>query len=443
MTVVAPAAAGVGLAAAKMKFFQRRDPYVKYFASKKRGVDGAPLNLNQPSVASACTVYGSAFSPPFRGKRFFVACTSEGCVAVWDVRPHSSSRDDGVTRPGSLAPLFSVRVGGESGPNSRVLYDLQFIEEDNTPLLVVSGDPGVVVYRWSDFEAAIDANSDGGTSVVMTPVATFQPHPSPATSYGELVEINSTAYSPSDGVLYGAAGDAFGCYQWDLASEKLLGTFGSGHRDYLHVVQTIPKHEGAGTRYVVTGGEDGNMGFWDGKERKLVEMIDLKVAMDKNKGLVTSNATSNSRSFGNTSTWSSGSNLWVSSMDMNGDWLAVGGGAETSGNSLGSRQGSGTSGFLTLWHLPTRTFTSGCVTRESVNSVVYNSPIDSLVSGGNEGRISLWEATTLARKGRAWSTPSATYTMSVDPESSIMVVGGSGGTLDCFVDRVKISQLHV
>ena len=76
MTVVAPAAAGVGLATAKRKFFQRRDPYVKYFQGKKRGVDGAPTN--QPSVASACTVYGSAFSPPFRKNSVRVS-RSEKC----------------------------------------------------------------------------------------------------------------------------------------------------------------------------------------------------------------------------------------------------------------------------------------------------------------------------------------------------------------------------
>lgn len=361
-----------------------------------------------------------------------------------------------------FTPSRSVRVVGETGSNNQILYDLQFIQTSNGHLLVVSGNPGILIYKWRDFEAAIDAREGGDTLskkpkcqdplriessshhplfVELQPIATFQPHPSPV-SFGESVEINCTSYSKSDGILFGAAGDMFGCYQWDLATEKLLGTFGcasrfdgGGHQDYLHVVKTIPETEGVGSHYLLTGGEDGNMGFWDGKNRKLIEMINVRNS-------VTSNTTPNSRSFTSNpaSPWNNGSNLWVSSMDTYGNWLAVCGGAENTISTLTSRSGPSSAGFMTLWHLPTRTFTAGCVTRENMNTVVYNSSLGCFVSGANEAMVDSWEPTTLTRSGRSWITPPATYTISVDSES--MVIGGIGSTLDSFVDRVKVSQLH-
>ena len=157
---------------------------------------------------------------------------------------------------------------------------------------MVSGDPGVLLYKWSDFEDAIDAVQDpkngdcngGGDfdgngvssdewKTKMHPIATFRPHPSPAACLGDIVEINCTSYDPCNNLLYGAAGDAFGCYQWELETQRLLGTLGGvgsgrfrggvgGHRDYLHVVKTISEKEEGGSiglRYVITGGEDGNM----------------------------------------------------------------------------------------------------------------------------------------------------------------------------------------
>ena len=349
---------------------------------------------------------------------------------------------------------------------NNVLYDLQFIETNNSEhLLVVSGDAGILMYNWSQFEEAISAAMDGNdvtsipkpkkvkcqdpvsptSSSNIKPVTTFKPHTS--TIFGNSVEINSTSYDKSNGILYGAAGNVFGCYQYDVASEKLLSTFGcasggvssGGHTDYLHVVKTIPESDGMGSRCVMTGGEDGKLGFWDGKERKLIEMMNIQSAMNKNKHLVTSDTTTNNRVFSSTNWNNSTSNTWVSSMATNGNWLAVCGGSENNS----SRSGPNSSGFMTLWHLPTRTFTSGRVTRENINAVVHNQSLDSFVTGGNEGRVSFWESTSVERSSRSWCSPPATYSLSIDPDSNNMIVGGIGGILDCFVDRVKTSQLCI
>lgn len=129
-------------------------------------------------------------------------------------------------------------------------------------------------------------------------------------------------------------------------------------------------------------------------------------------------------------------------MDTKDNWLAVCGGAESGNNNITGRSAPNSAGFVSLWHLPTRTFTSGCVTRESVNAVTYNDSLDCFVTGGNEGRVSFWSSSTMAREGRSWSTLAATYSMAVHPDTGMMVVGGSGNVLDCFVDRVKVSQLQ-
>ena len=166
--------------------------------------------------------------------------------------------------------------------------------------------------------------------------------------------------------------------------------------------------------------------------------------MDKNRQLVTGQ-TSNRGFLNNSSVWNNGSNLWISSIEHSGNWLAVAGGAEHGHNGITARSSSApaTSGFMTMWHLPTRSFSSGCVTRESINAIVYNPSLDLFVTGANEGRISYWESTSAKRVGWAWCSSSATYALSFSSEAGRLVAGGSGGVVDCFVDRVRISQLRV
>lgn len=136
-----------------------------------------------------------------------------------------------------------------------VLYDVQFIKEKD--LLIISGDPGILIYRWSDFQQSIleDQHSQQTVANNIQPICTFHPHPSPM----ETIEINSTSYDQTNNILYAAAGDGFGCYQWDLETMRLLGTFAGSnvgprcHSDYLHVVKVIKDRD------VITGGEDGKM----------------------------------------------------------------------------------------------------------------------------------------------------------------------------------------
>ena len=392
------------LAAAKRKFFQGNTQY-SY---------GGDNKSNKSRKSSSCTIYGSAFSPQQQGNTYLVACTSSGLICVWD------SKGGATTEP-------IIRVEAY-----KVLYDVQFIESSGDTLLVVSGDPGILVYKWSMFLNAMDDNYNDGNVVQLEPITKFKPHQSPS---DEPIEINCTSYSAVDGMLYGGAGDAFGCYQFDLQSEKLVGTFGGagnrckGHSDYLHDVLSIPIHN----NLVLTAGEDGAIALWDGKERKLIEMIDVQNTMNKNKHSVSWQIQQN-KGFGSTQP----NNLWVSSMESKGDWLAAVGGSE-SGNSLRSGPNLA-AGFMATWHLPTRTFNSGCVTRESYNAITYNQHLDSFVSGGNDGRVTFWDSATGACTGRSGCTSSSVYALSCNAASSMMTVGGTGGSLDCFTERVNASK---
>jgi hypothetical protein len=146
----------------------------------------------------------------------------------------------------------SVQVSSDNSTTDNALYNVEFINTDSE-LLLISGDPGILVYRWSDFEQSIQQiheNESSPATVDIHPVTSFHPHPSPL----ETIEINCTSYDPRSNVLYAAAGDGFGCYQWDMTSLTLLGTFGGRgvHSDYLHVVKVVDDR-------VITGGEDGKM----------------------------------------------------------------------------------------------------------------------------------------------------------------------------------------
>jgi hypothetical protein len=91
MTSIATQNQPRGLNDAKRKFFQCQNNYVKYHNKAS--------NDNTSSVSTSCTVYGSAYSPVCNNnKRYVVACTSDGCIVVWD--QHSTSNS------GALKPII-------------------------------------------------------------------------------------------------------------------------------------------------------------------------------------------------------------------------------------------------------------------------------------------------------------------------------------------------
>ena len=131
-----------------------------------------------------------------------------------------------------------------------VLCGVEFVDVGTTPVdedgprFVTCGDDGIFVFRWSDVCLRIRADcpsssTNNNEDVMMirdlTPLLVLRPHPIPAppsrslsssTSWG--TEINGIAYDKVTRTLYGAAGDLFGGYVWNVNSGLLLGNLGEG-----------------------------------------------------------------------------------------------------------------------------------------------------------------------------------------------------------------------
>jgi len=248
------------------------------------------------------------------------------------------------------------------------------------------------------------------------------------------------------------------------------------HTDYLHTIQVLGG-AGATNHGLVTGGEDGRVGFFDGKTRSLIDMLDCKEIMLARPSSTSSDSSSTIACGSNEvrdPVWTHGTSLHVSSLlcPINGgeNWLVAGGGAETpnpttssthtsrpnnhqaivtrggmSGEASpyspssvplsGTQQPQHDTGFVAQIHLPTRTLSSARATRESINDLAFH-PGDGgkIVSVGNDGVVSYWNASNVShgRVRRAdLSTPCA-YAVSVNEANMLMAVGGVGNCIDCF-----------
>lgn len=460
---------------AKRRYFRACrdvDVYSRYRSS--RADKGGPARDDEPAAVpnnDDVTVFGAGFGPRGPGgARYLAACTSNGEIAVWSSPASGSPSREPVAR-------WRARRDAAAAAGGDTLYDLQFVRNGGEDQLVASGNRGVLVYRWSDVLDWIDSESDGGgpdggaapsgrgrcqdpPARRPEPAATLQPSPHRPTNF-------NSAASPGDGTLYAAAGDG-SCYRYDLASGTLLGTLGGrggggggrsgGRARFLHVVRALPADAACASDLVLTGGEGGDVGFWDGKERRLVGSVHVPSAMNERRGLVTSDLPlpSSSRSFlvgsaAPPSIWGNATRSWVSSADANGNWLAVCGGAESTpggtggtGGGLSSSSsrasGPGRCGFASLFHLPTRTFAGGRVTRECVSAVVYSEGLGNFVTGGNEARLSFWGGTSFSsRVGRSWTSVPAAYALTADGPSGL-VVGGVGNVMDCLAGKSRVSS---
>lgn len=169
-------------------------------------------------------------------------------------RPYSRKAETSQVQCGNLR-VFGLNLdGGFRIPRFRacqgVLYYVDFLLRDGKELLVAAGDEGVVVFSW---QSVLDCAARGKHDESPTRLANYKPH----TSH-EIVEVNGFD-TDQDGHIYGAAGDAFGCYKWDMETEKVLKTYPSAQRGYLHTVKVPPSTSGPGHVNVLIGGEDGIM----------------------------------------------------------------------------------------------------------------------------------------------------------------------------------------
>mmetsp|Transcript_17220 Transcript_17220/g.38792 ORF Transcript_17220/g.38792 Transcript_17220/m.38792 type:complete len:227 (-) Transcript_17220:924-1604(-) len=214
----------------------------------------------------------------------------------------------------------------------------------------------------------------------------------------------------------------FGCYRWDMATGNLLGTLSGKHTDYLHAVHVVE-----GARQVLTGGEDGKMGIWDSHSGSLVEMVDFCKTFSRTPPppppLPTS-APAAPSSF----KWGSDTHLWLAGFDTDagGDWAALCGGAE------GSRVSSaGIGGFVSIWHLPSRTLSTTSVVAEGPQAVMFHD--GHVVTTGNRGVVRRWNGVALKSPTQALSRVRSGFSLSINPANGAMVVAGANSLLDCFM----------
>jgi hypothetical protein len=298
------------------------------------------------------------------------------------------------------------------------LYSIGFIDLPLATMLAVCGDEGVLIYSWRDIS---DLKNDSAT--VLKPVQHLKPYKSP-----NVVEINDFDYD-EDNHLYGASGDAFGCYKWDLESEKILKTYPSKNGGYLHTLKVLPSSSSdASHSTLLFGGEDGILGVWDRKQDKLIENIDVKEAMNNNAKIMSSTVSSGFTH------WTD-SNIWIShihSADSSNFWNLCG----------GSEGRTGAGGYVTCWHGPTRTLAAGCSTRETPNRMELSG--SALATVANECVVSCWSRTELKRESRLRCTPPCSYAIAVRESDGLMAVGGYSNRVDILdSDGAKYFSLSI
>lgn len=328
----------------------------------------------------------------------------------------------------------------------------------------VCGDHGISIYLWEDIVAKLSQTqtkkSMNNVQIIenIKPISQYKAYPSISIRSSALgnnssnnnilcsntPEINYTAVDESRNVIYGASGDLFGCYQWDLESGKLLSTLSSAssskgskkhHEDYLHAICAVPGSSGQ----VLTAGEDGKVGWWDAKQNKVVEMISCREVIPEylKQPLLGKNA-----------------HFWVSGItpdrgsvpnimdggEITTNWACFCGGIEK--NVQNQRNNNENEGFLAMWNLPTRTITSAHTTKENIQSVEFFN--DRIVTIGNENVVTYWSAYARQKyQDRVWCTPSSCFGIGVDDfelsssnnsSSRRFAVCGKGNMIDCFSD---------
>lgn len=251
-------------------------------------------------------------------------------------------------------------------------------------------------------------------------------------SFYELnpIEINQSCIICDTNVLYGAGGDTL-CYKWDMNTKQIITTYRhhqqqskSNHfhnnklkssstasaSGYLQTIVHVPN-----TNLLISGGEDGILFIWDIMKDQLIESIHI------NNDLLTNSIQSpptplliqndETSIIDTTKIQSEQQNhysrdCWISScIAQDENWCLIaggcynnnimrGGGQSNSMNQLatttaeaamtilnddiiqsnnsttGSIDNSG--GFITTFHIPTRTFISSMKTKETISKIIYN-----------------------------------------------------------------------
>ncbi len=395
------------------------------------------------------TIFGTAFSP---SHEFLIGVSSDGRMLVWNLgvmvdvdiddspdvdddsgsqgsdsfsfHNHDSKRrkiDDAAASWSQKKPYFQFQVCAGA------LYDVQFIPAskngDEKSLIMTCGDEGVFIY--DDFLPRL---KDEGSSSQDFPIPQCKSHLNPnLNAYGSMfpAEFNKISYDSSSGQLFGAAGDGNG-YIWDIRTSKLLGKLGHDkyptkrmYSEYLHTIQVIEADSSAPCHgCVLTGGEQGALSMWSGKDMKLIDTFDSL--------LLSSSSSSHTNKHPNRP------KCWISSIAVDGtcNWSTIGGGRIT-------KNASG--GFLQLLNLHNRSIMSSTYkeTVETLHDIAYHP--SGVLSVGNDGAVSSWPSLALSqgRIGYSQGSSPSSYSIAVHPENGMVATGNVCASVDCFTDYLS------
>jgi hypothetical protein len=431
---------------------------------------------SQRSKEVSTTVFGMTYADDISAQeeeRYVIACSSNGMICIWDTvlnRFHNGTNS-------YHDPVFSFKVC------NGILYDVQFVHSSSvvstsasasvhSSLLIACGECGVFVYDWKEIQAYITDRGTGGDATVtkntattpakLKPISTMHPYP-----ISSLIptEVNRISYDKVTGYLYGACGDSFGGTIWDINTNSLLGTLGGGalgvdcqrgqkqqlhnqQSNYLLTIKIADSKIDASNHLVLTGGDNGQIGVWNRKESKLIQMINIKSALiechtmntnDEKRGLVFTSSDSKS-TFSHIKANNS-SSFWVSSIDVDEscEWAVISGGIE-----YGKKSDKLDNGYLALMNLQTRKFSTCSTTRETINDVAFHSPSNKILSVGNNNIVSYWNQSDLSkgRIGNAWVSSPSSFSIAIQNKTGMVAIAGVGNLIDCYSHHgIKSSTL--
>ena len=418
---------------------------------------------------SSPTVFGLDFADQ---SKFLAACTSDGYVCIWCMpeRPrHPSGASGGgdgafaddndsdeefsswshrskrraVDSAAATTAAASLLVGKKI-PALRLkisdgaLYSCRWVDRSRgttdvgSNWLVVSGDEGVLILDWqADILPLIEQQQQQPATTVQRagkPKAHLKAFPS---ALEQRVEVND--FVIHDNHLFAAAGDSFGCYKFDIETEKVITNYREkGNTGYLHTVELLPN-----TNHLLFGGEDGILSLFDVAVDRPVDCFDMKNMARAAHG-------TQSRHSGNNAS-NAGSGCWISSCKARDEhWWTVAGGKFQGG------------GFVATFHAPTRSIISTASTVEAPQQLAFyandhhndnNSTCNSnsgktLLSVANERYLSQWnnplslcdERTIQPERQRVFCSQPSAYAVSVSSgtNKTTIAVGGVGSVVDIF-----------
>jgi hypothetical protein len=303
------------------------------------------------------------------------------------------------------------------------------------------------------------------------------PMTSASSSYAEINHVVLL-----DNYMYGASGDAFGCYKWDLTTGQIVATYHhhnsydyyltkmqhssptslrttcTNQNNYLHTVEHVPD-----TNLILTGGEDGILGIWDTCTNQLVDTINVQQIVypgitNRVDGKVVVNPTSHRRGSHDDNTHVHGDVVgWISCCQARDEqWWIVAGGIHLPFQ----KNCGGNCGYIATFHGPTRTVLSISHTTGIIHQLTWyydptennhihrktsaTSGIQHMLAASNTHYVTSCENIFQLNSNsthRIWCHSPSIYAMAAENACSARIaVGGVGPTLDLLEDGIRYSK---